>query len=565
MRKSLSTGRRLGIVAATALTVVLAAAYFYLGSSRTYAQGQSLLEGRVTSTAGGAVAWVPVRAQRANSNMTVTVYTNAQGEYSFPEWSDVAPGEYSVAIQLPDFEPHSREGVTLAAGTTTQVHLTLTPRQPPIETATPSEIVAALPGTDEQKHLFIQCDNCHSLQWVLKSSKTREEWLETVLRMAGRRATMEKPGTRAYGQRRYMEPLADYLAEIRGPGSSDEIPFRPRPRPTGEASTRIVVTEYDIPRGGHHDIYTIRRDPRFVWPHDIIMDENYAYYTDHYSPFFGRLNKQTGEVNEYRYEMPEREGRERTAGGMGEGGTHDIMWDSQRRVVFGMGGATLRFDPETEQFTSWPSGGGMFGMDPQDGVWSVVDEGTLSRLDTRTGEIRKYQLPAVDGIYDHEVDSQGRSIINVWDEAKFRLFDPRTETFEDYSTPTPQSGPRRGDMDDQDRQWLGLYWAGRLGMFDPNSGETKEWALVPDSRPFGPPFPAPYSAAVDDRNGFVWTSDFNSSRIYRFDMQTERMTEYFMPLPYEVRDMTVDDTAERPTVWIPAYRPPAKMVKIEMY
>jgi len=565
MRKPISAGRRLGIVAATALTVVLAVAYFYLGSSRTFAQGQSLLEGRVTSTAGEAVAWIPVRAHRANSNMTVTVYTNARGEYSFPAWSDVAPGEYSVAIQLPDFEPHAQDGVTLAAAETTQLDLTITPRQPTIETATPSEIVAALPGTDEQRHLFIQCDNCHSLQWVLKSSKTREEWLATVLRMAGRRATMEKPGTRAYGQRRYMEPLADYLAEIRGPGSSDEIPFRPRPRPTGEASTRIVVTEYDIPRGGHHDIYTMRRDPRFVWPHDIIMDENYAYYTDHYSPFFGRLNKATGEVNEYRYEMPEREGRERTAGGMGEGGTHDIMWDSEHRVVFGMGGATLRFDPETEQFTSWPSGGGMFGMDPDDGVWSVVDEGTLSRLDTRTGEIKKYQLPAVDGIYDHEVDSQGRSIINVWDEAKFRVFDPRTETFEDYSTPTPQSGPRRGDMDDQDRQWLGLYWAGRLGRFDPNTGETREWALVPDSRPFGPPFPAPYSAAVDDRNGFVWTTDFNSSRIYRFDMQTERMTEYFMPLPYEVRDITVDDTAERPTVWFPAYRPPAKMVKIQMY
>jgi streptogramin lyase len=206
----------------------------------------------------------------------------------------------------------------------------------------------------------------------------------------------------------------------------------------------------------------------------------------------------------------------------------------------------------------------MFGLDPQNGVWSVVDEGELSRLDTRTGEIKKYQLPAVDGIYDHEVDSKGRSIINVWDEAKFRLFDPKTEKFTDYPTPTPQSGPRRGDMDSKDRQWVGLYWAGLLGMFDANTGEVKEYDIVPDSKPFGPPFPAPYSAAVDEKNQFVWTSDFNSSRIYRFDMKTERMTEYFMPLPYEVRDLTVDKTAARPTVWIPAYRPPSKMVKIHM-
>ena len=119
-------------------------------------------------------------------------------------------------------------------------------------------------------------------------------------------------------------------------------------------------------------------------------------------------------------------------------------------------------------------------------------------------------------------------------------------------------------MDSHDRQWVGLYWAGLLGRFDANTGEVKEYDIVPDSKPFGPPFPAPYSAAVDEKHQFVWTSDFNSSRIYRFDMKTEKMTEYFMPLPYEVRDLTVDKTAERPTVWVPAYRPPSKMVKIQV-
>ena len=572
MNESKPAERRLGVIAPAGRTVALAAvalaaAYAYFGATQTYAQGAqgtALLEGKVVSSGGAAVAAIPVRAHRANSNMTVSVYTNSRGEYSFPAWSDVAPGSYSVVIQLPDFQPLTRDGVTLAAGKTTRVDLTLQPRQPTLADASASEIVAALPGTDEQKHLFIQCDNCHSLQWALRNPKTKEEWLQTVRRMAGRRGNLEKPGTKAFGQKKYLEPLADYLASIRGPGSSDQIPFRMRPRPTGDASTRIVVTEYDIPRGGQHDIYTIRRDLKYVWPHDIIMDENYAYYTDHYSPYFGRLNKKTGEVKEYRYDMPQRAGGE-GGGGMGEGGTHDIQWDSQHRVLFGMGGATLRYDPKTEQFTSWPSGGGMFGVDPQDGVWSVVDEGELSRLDTRTGEIKKHQLPAVDGIYDHEVDSKGRSIINVWDEAKFRLFDPKMEKFTDYPTPTPQSGPRRGDMDSHDRQWVGLYWAGLLGMFDANTGEVKEYDIVPDSKPFGPPFPAPYSAAVDEKNQFVWTSDFNSSRIYRFDMKTEKMTEYFMPLPYEVRDLTVDKTAERPTVWIPAYRPPSKMVKIQMY
>ena len=103
------------------------------------------------------------------------------------------------------------------------------------------------------------------------------------------------------------------------------------------------------------------------------------------------------------------------------------------------------------------------------------------------------------------------------------------------------------------------------GRIASSSGEAKEFPLVPDSKSFGPPFAALYTAAVDDENQFVWASDFNSNRIYRFDRKTERTTEFFMPLPYEVRDLTADKTADRPRVWIPAYRPPSKLVKVQLH
>jgi hypothetical protein len=34
------------------------------------------------------------------------------------------------------------------------------------------------------------------------------------------------------------------------------------------------------------------------------------------------------------------------------------------------------------------------------------------------------------------------------------------------------------------------------------------------------------------------------------------------PTNYEVRDLKVETTASRPTVWVPNYRPPAKLVKM---
>ena len=148
---------------------------------------------------------------------------------------------------------------------------------------------------------------------------------------------------------------------------------------------------------------------------------------------------------------------------------------------------------------------------------------------------------------------------------KIAMFDPKTEKYTTYPTQTDFSGPRRGDLDAQDRYWFGQYWGGRLGMFDANKGEIKEFPIIPDTKPFGPPFPAPYTASADDKNQIVWTHDFNSGRLFRFDMKTEKTTEFLMPLPYEVRDLTVEKAAERPTVWIPAYRPPSKMVKVQVY
>jgi len=392
--------------------------------------------------------------------------------------------------------------------------------------------------------------------------------------MAGERAvSRETPGTRAFGQKKYVEPLADYLASIRGPGSSDQIPFELRHRPTGDAATRLVVTEYDIPRGGKADLNILRGDRRFVWPHDIILESRgpYAYYTDHFSYVLGRLDRRTGEVKEFPYKVLPGMGREggivaegqQRAGNPG-GGAHDLAFDPEGNVVFGMGGGIIRFNPRTEEFTPWASGSNMFGMGPGGNVW-YLDKG-LHRLDLKSGEVKHYRVPegTDDDTYDMETDAQGRSIMNLFRLGKIGLFDPKTEQFTAYPTPTPGSGPRRGDMDAQGRQWAGLYWAGRIAVFDPAKPGIKEYPLIPGNEAYTPPFPSPYTVAVDDKNQMVWTTDFNSSRIYRIDIKTGASTEFFMPSPYEVRDLTVEKTASRPTLWIPAYRPASRMVKVQV-
>ena len=107
-----------------------------------------------------------------------------------------------------------------------------------------------------------------------------------------------------------------------------------------------------------------------------------------------------------------------------------------------MGGGTVRFNPKTEEFTPWASGSNMFGIDPAGTVW-YLDKG-LHALDMKSGEVKHYTVPPEtdDDTYDMETDGRGRSIMSLWRLGKIGVFDPKSNQFTAYPTPTPGSGPR---------------------------------------------------------------------------------------------------------------------------
>ncbi len=551
--------------------VAMAAVYAFVSPSATLAADDaSLLAGRVVSSAGKVLAGIPIKAHRDNSSITVAVYTDAKGEYSFPIWSDLTPGSYTVGVELPDFE-HTTQPVAIAEGKAAKIDFTLKPKPLAYEEATASEIISGLPGTDQQKTLFSQCSNCHTLQWALQIGRTKEGWVEIIKKMAGRAAEEHTPGTYAFSQKQFIEPLADYLASIRGPDSSDKIPFKQRRRPMDAASTNLVVTEYALPRGGQRELYMLRGDPRFVWPHDVIMNDKYAYYTDHFSYVLGRIDLKTGEVREMPFPLPPGAGRDTTGGGDGRpgdpgGGALELQFDRAGNVIVGMNKGTVRYDPKYGQFKSWSAGHSQFGVDPDGNVWFLQRNGELAKLDTSSEELKPtiFLIPKNQGIYGTGTDSKSRTDLYIWVESKIGIFDPKTVAYAEYKTPTPMSGPRRGQIDGQDRLWAAEFYAGQILMFDPDKKVLKEYPLVPGSKPYTAPYAEPYSASADDKNQIVWTHDFSSSRLYRIDMNTGQSTEYMTPSNYEVRNLKVDTAATRPTVWVPAYRPPSKLVKIEV-
>jgi streptogramin lyase len=316
----------------------------------------------------------------------------------------------------------------------------------------------------------------------------------------------------------------------------------------------------------------MRGDRRFVWPHDVVVNEKYAYYTDHFSYVLGRVDVKTGQTTEMPFTLPQGAGRGNRAemdGRPGDpgGGAHELQFDTKGNVIVGMDNGTVKYDPETGKFAGWPMGRPMFGLDPSGNVWFMKrNNSEIVKIDTSSEESKPvgFLVPKNRGIYDTDTDSKGRTHLYIWREGKVGIFDPKTVEYAEYKTPTPMAGPRRGQIDGKDRLWAAEFYAGQVLMFDPDKKLLKEYPLTNGGKPYTAPYAEPYSLSVDDKNQLVWTNDFSASRLYRIDMNSGQSTEYMTPSNYELRDLKVDTAAPRPTVWLPSYRPPSKLVKIEV-
>lgn len=74
----------------------------------------SALTGKVTSQEEGAMEGVIVSAKREGSTITVSVVSDAQGQYSFPE-DRLEPGKYAISIRAVGYDLASPGSVDLTA------------------------------------------------------------------------------------------------------------------------------------------------------------------------------------------------------------------------------------------------------------------------------------------------------------------------------------------------------------------------------------------------------------------------------------------------------------------
>jgi virginiamycin B lyase len=544
----------LSLTASVSFAAILAA----LGG----AQAQ-VLTGKVSSAQEPAMEGVLVNVKKEGTTVTTTVVTNDKGEYSFPN-GRIEPGKYTITIRAAGYVLDGPKSIEIPAGGSAKADLKLNRTRNLAAQLSNGEWLASAPGSDRQKQFLIGCTSCHTLQRIFSAQHDVEEWKQVFNRM-GRYypgSTPSRPQLLVSGGARSERPrvnpneaqaAAEFLYSF-NPANPDarEFELKTLPRPTG-AATKVIITEYDLPR-------------KDALPHDVIVDaDGKAWYSDFGAQFIGELDPKTGKVTDYalpvlREEQPK--------------GTLDLELDPEGNVWVAMmyqagvakidrKSKELKVYPYPKEWVSYTTQASM--VSPNywnvDGkVWANNQETReFYRLDAKTGQwenagVSKDPRGKQISAYGMPVDKDNNVYLLEFGGTSIGKRDAKTGLVTIYLTPTAGSRPRRGRIDEQNRLWFAEYGTGGIAMFDPKAEKITEW-------PTPTKWDSPYDV-VPAKNGEVWTGSMHTDLVTRLDPKTSTMTQYLLPRTTNIRRVFVEETGPRPVLWVGSNHG-ASIVKVE--
>jgi len=534
-----------GILAGAMIGTLLSASVTF--AERLFDSSNLALTGHVTSSQEGAMEGVLVSAQRTGSPISVTVVTDQSGRYRFPA-DRMPPGRYALRVRAIGYELDAPASADVAATGTGTADLVLHKVADIASQLTSTEWLISMPGAPEQKRPLIECMSCHTLERVVRSRFTADEFVGVLKRMANyaNNSTMQRVQARI-AEREVPEDrarrVAEYLATINlSKRDRWNYELKTLPRPTG-AATRIIITEYDMPRGT-------------IAPHDVRTDaDGFIWYSNFVEPYLGRLDPRTGAHVEFAYTLPK---PNFPVGALALEPDHDGNW----WLAMMFQGGVMKFDTRTKAFRHYPLQADLNSDTAQqsmvmprqshvDGkVWTNdVNTHSILRLDLATGAYERvdpFQGMPIGANRQHSPYGMAADkdnnlyFMDFGDESVGRV-DAKTFRATVYPTPTSHSRPRRTMLDDKGRLWFAEFAANKLGMFDLDRESIKEWDV-----------PTPHTYPYDvylDRNGELWSGSMSDDRVLRFDPQTGKSVEYLLPRQTNIRRIFIDNTTKPVTFW----------------
>jgi streptogramin lyase len=524
---------------------------------RAEERAPAALTGQVTSDAEGAMEGVVVTANKDGSIVSISVATDAQGRYAFPE-SKLEPGEYKITIRAVGYDISAPTTADVVAEKTATTDIKLKKARNLASQLSNAEWVMSIPGTEEQKAMLLDCTGCHTLERVVRSTHDADEWTQVITRMMGYGAVSQpiKPQrmldeTRAGKPEQYRK-MAEYLATINLSAVDKwEYPLKTLQRPSGRA-TRAIVTEYDLKRAT-------------TQPHDVVLDaDGNVWYSDFGELFISKFDPRTLKLTEY----PTKEFKPGAPVG-----NLSLEFDKEGKLWFDTmyQGSLGTIDPKTGEIKyyalppEWNDNRVQLNFtglrhDVDGKVWTKsVGTQDVYRLDLASGKWERFhptdQLPPGHryGMYQLISDSRNNVWIAEFEDGYLGKINAKTLKVTWFATPSPHGRARRMEIDDQDRILLTEYRANKIALFDTRTEQFTEYDL--------PPFTYPYRAQVD-KNGEIWTGGMSSDRVVRVDPKAATTVEYLMPSDTNMRTVYVDNSTTPVTFWVGSDHAHA-LVKVE--
>jgi virginiamycin B lyase len=547
------------------MSVGLAFALASAGLLPARAQTPSALTGQVTSGEERPMEGVLVSAKKAGSTVTITVVSDAQGNYSFPA-AKLEPGQYSLRVRAVGYDLDRPASVDLAAQQPAKYDLKLRKTEDLAAQLSNAEWLASFPGTDQQKNAMLGCVGCHTLERVARSTHKPDDFIHVTLpRMQGyvNQSIPAAPQLRR-GERRMEERgdqrvqvyrgMADFLGGINlSSGPQWSYALKTLPRPKGR-STRVVITEYDLPR-------------ETIQPHDVVIDnDGIAWYSSFGEQFLGRLDPKTGKASEYPVPM-HKPGYPTGFLGLRTDKAGDLWLGNMYQATM------VKFERKSETFKYFPlppeqniDAAQVNMVSPQsshvDGkVWSQNNGfAGVHRLDLATGQIETWE-PFKDApkgephnIYDVVPDSKNNVYFTDFRQKHIGRIDAKTGEIKLFAILTPSPALRRGQMDSQDRLWFGEYRGDKIGMFDTKTEKFTEWSMPTR-------WTNPYDVTLD-KNEEAWTGSMLNDRVVRLNTKSGDFTEYLLPRTTNIRRVFVDNSTTPVTFWVGSNHG-ASIIKLE--
>ena len=510
-----------------------------------WAQGQAALTGIVSSDADGNMEGVVITARKPGSIVEVSVTTDAQGRYTFPE-SRLDPGKYTISIRAVGYDIDSPTKATVAPEATTTADIRLKKTKNLASQLTNAEWMMSIPGTEEQKAGLLNCVGCHTLERIVRSTHDSDEWTQVITRMMGYGAVSQpiKPQpmldrARAGTPEQYRK-FADYLATI-NLSSTDhwQYELKTLARPKGR-DTRAIVTEYDMVRPTTE-------------PHDVLVDkEGTVWYTDFGEMFIGKFDPKTLKLTEF----PIKKFKDEAPTGL-----LSIEFDHAGKIWFDTmyQGSLGHLDPKTGEISYYPLAPeynddrvqlNFSGLHHEvDGkVWTKsVGTQDIFRLDLASNKWERFhptdELSGVKhaAIYQVMADSKNNLWMAEFTEGHLGKIDAKTTKVTWYPIPTAHARARRMQIDSEDRVLVTEYRAGKVALFDTKTEKFTEYSL--------PEYTFPYRANFD-KNGEIWASTMHTDRVVRLNPKTGNAVQYLMPSDTNMRTVFVDNSTTPVTFWV---------------